>query len=199
MVLRPGASAPAGEFAALLFSGGVDVEPARFGQAIPEGVEETLTVDGVRDALEWDLLEGALERRIPVLGICRGSQLLNVYLGGTLHLDMGLSGVGAMSHRAPAITDLVHRVDVRGGRIAAIMPQPERVNSRHHQAVATPGRGLSVTAMSEDGVIEAIESEDGLVLGVQWHPEAILDKAASSRAVFADLVGRASAARVTDR
>jgi putative glutamine amidotransferase len=193
VVVRPGDRAAAGDFAALVLSGGPDVDPARFGQAVPDGVRETLTIDAARDELEWQLLAGALALRIPVLGICRGVQLLNVHLGGTLHLDLAHDGVGTMSHRVKPLTELVHRVDVRGLRLASMVPTGEMVNSSHHQAVATPGRGLTVTAVSEDGVIEGVDSADGRLVGVQWHPEALTETSASARALFADLVERAAA------
>jgi putative glutamine amidotransferase len=195
VVLRPGANAVADGLAGLVLAGGVDVAPERFGQPVPDGVGETLTIEPERDELEWALLDDALGRRLPVLAICRGIQLVNVHRGGTLHLDMAHDGVGTMSHRAPAITDLVHRVDVGGGRLATLMPASAIVNSRHHQAVATPGRGLAITAMSEDGVIEGLESDDGLIMGVQWHPEAILDRSPGARELFADLVARAATRR----
>jgi putative glutamine amidotransferase len=194
VVLRPGTLAGFAEIAGLVLAGGVDVEPSRFGQVATAAEAPTLTIDAARDELEWKLLEASLRRGLPVLGICRGIQLLNVYLGGTLHLDLPSDGFTSVAHRAPRIGDIAHRVHVLGGRIEGLMGDDRSVNSRHHQAVGQPGRGLTVTALSaEDGIIEAVEGADGQLVGVQWHPEAIYDRSQAARAVFADLVSRAEA------
>lgn len=149
--------------------GGRTVDPRRYGQA--PGPWQT-PIDPVRDAYEIALVEAALGLGRPVLAICRGLQLLNVALGGTLrqHLapDVGEAHffVGyPRSHRH-------HQVDiVEGSRLSAVLGRSVLVNSYHHQSIDRPGQGLDVVAEARDGVVEAVESGNRPVLGVQWHPE----------------------------
>jgi putative glutamine amidotransferase len=191
VVFRPGSTRRSGDVAGLVLAGGVDVEPSRFGQSASDAVAATMKIDAARDELEWSLLESALSRGLPVLGICRGIQLLNVYLGGTLHLDLPSDGYTAVGHRSRPIGELSHEIRLLGGRLEGLVGDDRTVNSRHHQAIDQPGRGLTVTAISpEDGVVEAVESADGQLIGVQWHPEAIYDRSPAARAVFADLIAR---------
>ncbi len=118
-----------------------------------------------RDAWELALIEAALAARLPLLGICRGMQLLNVALGGTLvqHLDGHAEAVGAFGE---------HTVKpVPGTRYAAAVPEETTVPTYHHQAVDLLGEGLVASAYAADGTVEAVELPEGWVLGVQWHPE----------------------------
>lgn len=157
--------------AGLLLTGGPDMEPGRYGATPPEGI--SLTSDPARDALDLELLARAEAGDWPVLGVCYGCQVLNVFLGGTLVLD--LDRAGKPGHR---ITDpkefLAHTVarSPRSRRLAGL-PDELWVNSRHHQAVDRVAPGLEVVATAPDGVIEAVEAveADRFVLGVQWHPE----------------------------
>ena len=153
------------EYSGLLLPGGVDVNPSRYGkERIPQE-----TVDNDLDALQFETLDKFLAAGIPVLGICRGHQLLNVAFGGTLiqHLP------GAEKHMSlPTKEDNVHRVLARQGTFAARIYGAEcTVNSSHHQGIERPGKGLSVAMVSEDGVIEALEHDSLPVWSVQWHPE----------------------------
>lgn len=156
----------------LLLTGGSDVNPARYGQAVngSEGIDDD------RDALEADLLAQALAADLPVLAICRGAQFLNIAHGGTLIQHLRSSDVHEQrskewqAGRHPA----AHRVEVAdGSRLADIFGAGGHdVNSRHHQAAGRVGEGLVVSAISADGVIEALERPDRrFVVGVQWHPE----------------------------
>jgi putative glutamine amidotransferase len=151
----------------LLLAGGADVGPGRYGQQPHPRTEDRPD----RDAGELTLLTAALAADLPVLGVCRGMQLLAVAYGGTL--DQHLPDVlGSEAHRpAPAVYG-THPVRFAPGSLAArTMAGIEQVNSYHHQAVATPGR-LAVTGWAADGVIEAVEDPGRpFVLGVQWHPE----------------------------
>jgi putative glutamine amidotransferase len=165
--LRPASAA----FDGLLLAGGPDVEPWRVGADPEAGVE--LRLDRARDALDSELLERAARHGSPVLGICYGCQILAASAGGTVVQD--LVRAGRSGHSVPGPDDrVVHEVVVSPN--ARFLPAADRrvaVNSRHHQAVAEPGEGLSVVARADDGVVEAIEAEKGdrFVLGVQWHPE----------------------------
>ncbi|MBM9467955.1 gamma-glutamyl-gamma-aminobutyrate hydrolase family protein [Nakamurella leprariae] len=154
---------------ALVLTGGDDVEPSRYGSTI--GPRST-AVDPDRDAFEIALFEAVLRAGKPILGICRGSQLINVALGGTLVSDLPL-GEGA-SHASYAFPRAHRRHAVRfevGSRAHEMYGDLTSVNSFHHQAVDRVGSGLTVTGRAEDGVVEAIEMHDAPVLGVQWHPE----------------------------
>ncbi|MEV4542512.1 gamma-glutamyl-gamma-aminobutyrate hydrolase family protein [Micromonospora echinaurantiaca] len=151
----------------LVLAGGADVDPGRYGQ-LP--APRTESRPG-RDAGELALLDGALAAGLPVLGVCRGMQLLVVACGGTLHQHLP-DLVGHEGHRpAPGVYG-GHGVRFTPGSLAArVMAGVDRVDSYHHQAVADPGR-LAVTGWSDDGVVEAVEDpERPFVLGVQWHPE----------------------------
>ena len=148
----------------LVIAGGPDVEPSRYGA---ERSPRTGPPAPERDAWELALIDAALAAGVPVLGICRGMQLLNVALGGTLvqHLDGHAEEVGVFGG---------HRVKPEPGTLyARIVPEETSVPTYHHQAVERLGSGLVPSARAEDGTVEAIElpSGDGWVLGVQWHPE----------------------------
>jgi putative glutamine amidotransferase len=153
----------------LLVSGGGDVDPAAYGA---EAVPEVYGVDPARDAWELALVRHA---RVPVLGVCRGAQVLNVAAGGTLVLH--LPEVSDPGHRARERRgEIVHAVEITdGSRLHAITCATNiGVNTLHHQAVDRVGDGYVVTARAPDGVVEAIEPDDERpVLGVQWHPELL--------------------------
>jgi putative glutamine amidotransferase len=173
---------------ALIFSGGADLDPELYGQ---EPHPQTLGVRGERDSAELALLTAALERDMPVLAICRGSQVLNVARGGDLvqHLP---DVVGDEKHKHTPGTFADHDVTVEGGtRLASLLGDRSPVKSHHHQGFGRLGDGLQVTAHAEDGTIEAVEATDRrFALGVLWHPEAgegmklfeaLVDEAASYR------------------
>jgi putative glutamine amidotransferase len=160
----------------LLLPGGPDVEPAQYGE---QPHPKLSAVDPARDATELPLARWAVEDDMPVFAICRGHQLLNVALGGTLVQDMAaVLGDGLLApHARPAFTDrtaLTHRVIVAdNSRLANLLDtQATDVNSLHHQAVARLAPGLVPVAHTTDGVVEASEMPDKtFVLSVQWHPE----------------------------
>ncbi|MGP0032306.1 MAG: gamma-glutamyl-gamma-aminobutyrate hydrolase family protein [Acidimicrobiales bacterium] len=153
----------------LVLTGGGDVDPTLYGQAADASVGG---VDPVRDESERALLAAALAVDLPVLAVCRGCQILNVELGGTLHQHLP-DVVGHEGHRrAPSVFDDVEVTTVPGTRTAAVFGANPTVLCSHHQSIEAPGRGLVVTARSADGVIEAVEVPgSSFVLGVQWHPE----------------------------
>ncbi|MFJ3902641.1 gamma-glutamyl-gamma-aminobutyrate hydrolase family protein [Streptomyces sp. NPDC090025] len=147
---------------ALVVAGGADVEPVRYG-AEPD--PRTGPPARARDSWELALIDAALAAGIPLLGICRGMQLLNVALGGTLvqHLDGHTEAVGVMGR---------HPVSpVPGTRYAELVPEPTSVPTYHHQCVDMLGKDLVASAHATDGTVEAVELPGGWVLGVQWHPE----------------------------
>lgn len=152
----------------LLIAGGPDVDPVRYGA---ERDPRTGPPAAERDAWELALIGAALEARVPLLGVCRGMQLLNVALGGTLvqHVDGHAGAPGVFGRHAVA--------PVPGTRYAELVPEVTSVPSFHHQAVDRLGTGLVVAARAvSDGTVEAVERPGPeLVLGVQWHPEMATD------------------------
>ena len=153
----------------LVLPGGPDPHPRSWG----EPVHPTTVIDEPRDELEYALLHGCLERGIPVLGVCRGLQVVNVALGGTLVQDLPR---GPIDHRGPEDrTLLAHDLRVSPGtRIATVYgPGPVRVNTAHHQAIGVLGEGLQASGWAEDGCVEAVEwaDDERWVLAVQYHPE----------------------------
>jgi putative glutamine amidotransferase len=171
----------------LLLTGGEDVDPARYG-ALPSPALGT--VSRARDILEFALLREARARDLPVLAICRGIQVVNVALGGTLWQDLPSERPGAVAHDVTGDrTARTHRINVAAAsRLhAALGASSCAVNSRHHQAVRDLAPGLAATAWSEDGLIEGVEAEGGAwLVGVQWHPEdlADADQAAPDHGIF---------------
>jgi putative glutamine amidotransferase len=156
---------------ALIFSGGSDLDPSHYGQ---EPHDETLGIVPHRDEAELGLLRGALERDMPVLAICRGSQVLNVARGGDLiqHLP---EVVGHHDHKHdPAGAFADHDVEVVAGtHVERLLGNRAPVKSHHHQGFGRIGEGLRVAAHAHDGTVEAVEDPDRpFVVGVLWHPEA---------------------------
>lgn len=162
----------------LLLPGGGDIEPGRYGQT---PIEKCGKPELLRDETEWKMLTAFLPTVKPILGICRGTQMLNVFLGGTLHQD--IPDHSAFKNRATG----THNVTlVSGSKLAAILKQTSVfVNSMHHQATDTPAPGFSVIARSADGTIEAQELEGHpFCIGVQWHPEHLSKTRADQQAIF---------------
>lgn len=157
---------------ALVLTGGADIDPARYGH------ENTASaVEPTRDAVEFTLYETALADGIPVLGICRGFQLINVHAGGTLHQDVPEHA----RYDLPPST-VVHTLAIPPGSVTHdLFGDSHRVNSLHHQTADRIGAGLRVTARADDGTPEAIEVEGARVLAVQWHPEMMHHDDASFR------------------
>lgn len=148
----------------LILCGGGDVHPKYFGEDI-DGSKE---IDPDRDEAEFALIRTFLEAGKPILGICRGHQLLNIYFGGSLHQDLSC----AAAHSSGSDYDLVHTVTAaEGSLLGGMYGSRFTVNSYHHQGIKAVGQGLKVTLTSEEGVIEGIEHESLPVFGVQWHPE----------------------------
>jgi putative glutamine amidotransferase len=179
--------------------GGADIDPATYGADPHPLCDKT---DRERDRVEVALAHWALEDEKPVLGVCRGMQLINVAAGGSLYQDIAEELPGALKHdyfpfRGQSFSRdyLAHEVRVTGGtRLAHLMGAGAlKVNSMHHQGVKTLGHGLLPTAVAPDGLIEAIEGDrDGYLVAVQWHPEALTDNDERTRALFADFIEAAA-------
>ena len=180
----------------LVLTGGGDVDPARFGEP-PHPTVSDVSAD--RDALELDLVRRAVEEGLPLLAICRGIQVLNVALGGTLWQDVPSQVPGAVVHQQTAPRhEPTHRVKLlgEGTRLHAASGSRElAVNSFHHQAVKRLGSGLREVAWSEgDDLIEGVElPEHPFAVGVQWHPEDLVEHDPAARGLFAAVVEAARA------
>jgi len=160
----------------IVFPGGADVAPEEYGE---QPIDNLNVVEAPRDRTELTLARWAYQDDLPTLGICRGQQVLNVALGGTLYQDLRHQGVTKIEHSdadGRARTALTHRVRLDpASRLAQLIDETSvEVNSLHHQAIKTIAPRLRVTGTSEDGVIEALESDDRrFLIAVQWHPEEI--------------------------
>jgi putative glutamine amidotransferase len=178
----------------LLLAGGVDVHPRHYGEAVHEKCGE---IDEARDAVELTLTRWALAEGLPILAICRGIQVLNVAAGGTLYQDIAAQMPDSLKHDYwPDYPRnlLPHQVTVNNdSHLAAILGGTQMaVNSLHHQAVKDLAPNFTVVARSPDGLIEAIEVNDHpFALGVQWHPEELLEDAPPMRRLFEEFVSAA--------
>ena len=171
-----------------LFVGGPDIEPWRYGQEV---LPECGPQNKERDAMEWKLLTAALKADKPVLGVCRGIQVLNVLLGGTLYQDIPSQYKTELCHSMPEppYNRNVHPLQVVEGTPLAALSPAEGVNSRHHQAVLDLAPGLEIMAYSSDGIIEAAwMPEKRFVWAVQWHPEAFWEEEGIHLELFRKLV-----------
>jgi putative glutamine amidotransferase len=169
----------------LLLPGGWDVDPSFYGEDRDKQVQET---DPELDATELRLFQQAREREIPVLGICRGQQLINVAMGGSLvqHIEDHDARAIGRKHLAHAVA-----VDPSSELGRATGNETIRVNSLHHQAVGKLASGLHPTARGEDGTVEGVETDDGLVVAVQCHPEELTAEFPWARSLFERFVARA--------
>ncbi|MEM9611567.1 MAG: gamma-glutamyl-gamma-aminobutyrate hydrolase family protein [Actinomycetota bacterium] len=150
----------------IILTGGADIAPDRYGG---ETHPDLISPELYRDELEFGLFEEALRRDLPVLGVCRGLQLINVAYGGTLHQHVPEH----LSFDQP-ITDPAHKVvTIEGSRLHELYGPTIEVNSLHHQTVDRVGDGVTVTARADDGTVEGLEVGDR-ILAVQWHPEMMV-------------------------
>ena len=174
---------------ALLLPGGVDIDPVFYGE---DPHPKLGTVQADMDEVAFKLLSLAFGCKMPVLGICRGQQVINVAKGGTLYQDIAATyeKESIMHQQTAERSRHAHSVTVKEGTLLhEILGSTEvRVNTFHHQSVKAVGHGMIVSAYAPDGIIEAIESTDGTVLGVQWHPENLIYKQAEMNRLFAYFV-----------
>lgn len=159
-------------FDGLLLTGGVDISPESYGEKAEKKEWEG---DPRRDRYEMGLFQEAQRREMPILGVCRGCQLINVAMGGSLYQDLSSKGSGGIQHRNQELYDsLTHQVSLKANSLLADLQGATvaRVNSVHHQGIKELGKGLIPIAQAPDGVIEGVEGvNSGFLLGVQWHPE----------------------------
>lgn len=170
-----------------LFSGGIDISPSFYGEAPHPLLGDTsLTLD----RCQIPLIRKVIAARKPFLAICRGNQLLNVACGGTLYQDVRLHGEVFKHIQSTDTGDFSHKVHIEpGSRLYSLLGDTAWTNSFHHQSVKELGRGLAVTAHTDDGIIEGIELTDyPFGLGIQWHPEAMFAVEDSMRPLFAGLI-----------
>jgi putative glutamine amidotransferase len=182
----------------LFLTGGVDVDPANYGETKQSFCGRT---DPARDAIELELIRWALADHKPILGVCRGIQVLNVACGGTLYQDVATQFQPAIKHdffpqQGNYTRDqLTHDVKLAPtSRLAkACGVERTQVNSMHHQGIKRLGRGLMACAHAPDGLVEGIEGTNGqYVLAVQWHPEELSDAQPSMRQLFESFVAAAT-------
>ena len=177
-------------FEGLVVVGGGDVDPARYGA---EARPEVAYVSAARDGFEIPLLRAAVEGGVPTLAICRGIQVLNVALGGTLHQHIS-DWEHLTAHRSPDGTDsALHDVRIEAGSRLRKAMGADRAEtfSHHHQALDRVADGLVPVAWADDGLLEAVEHEDGWVVGIQWHAEATAAADPVQQALFDAFVGEA--------
>lgn len=189
--LMPGDPLPDEPLQGLVIGGGDDIGAEIYGGSVLPDVR----IDPARDKMELSLLKAALPRQLPVLGICRGSQMINVALGGTLHTD-----IYEVYVQAPKMRTVLpkKRVSIEhGSRLDRILHcNPCQVNALHHQSVDRLGEGLTIAARDEVGIVQAIENETApFLVGVQWHPELLVWKKPQQRlfAALAQAAGNVAA------
>jgi len=180
---------------AILFTGGEDIDPQEYGETYHLRIGPT---SPDRDTFDLTLARMALERDMPILGICRGNQIINVAAGGTLYQDTTAQIKDALFHPVIGITPKwhpTHEVVFEPGSKIAKIYGTERLwtNGYHHQAVKDAGQGIKITGRTLDGAVEAVESEKHtFVVGVQWHPEMMLERHPEVLPLFKALVEAAT-------
>jgi putative glutamine amidotransferase len=185
----------------LFLTGGVDIDPAQYGEERHERCDRS---DSARDWTELNLIRWALADRLPILGVCRGIQALNVACGGSLYQDVTEQHTQAIKHDyfpSPATgftrDFLAHSVRIQpGSRLLQLLGSEQMaVNSMHHQGIKRLAPDLTATAFAPDGLIEAVERPDlPFVVGVQWHPEELVETQAPMRRLFVGFVTAAAQA-----
>lgn len=186
------------ELDGVFLPGGADIDPTSYGAERHPSCDRS---DPARDRVELELVRWAMKDRKPVLGVCRGLQIINLAAGGTLIQDFDALRPGSMKHDYFPFRDgftrehLAHPVRVaEGTRLRRLLGVPEiLVNSMHHQGIERLGDGLVASAFAPDGVIEGVETgDDFFLVGVQWHPEVLLEGDAKTRRLFEEFIAAAS-------
>lgn len=176
----------------LLFTGGGDILPSFYGE---KTIKEVNSISIERDACEKELFTCAFKIDMPILGICRGIQVINAFSGGTLYQNISSQKDGAMNHNNSGMPrdDIHHSVSIEKGSMLYSIFKSESidVNSFHHQAVREAAANFKITALSPDGIIEGIECTDRtFIMGVQWHPEELWIKYPEFLGIFKALINQ---------
>lgn len=174
----------------IIFTGGPDVDPTFMGE---EPIPELGTTNRKRDVSEISLVKKAVAKHIPILGICRGAQVINVALGGSVYQDLATQydEPTLLMHHQKAAGDIpVHHVQVTDSFLQKSVGDEAFVNSRHHQAIKEPASSVRIVATAPDGVIEGIENDDASIQAVQWHPENLWEEYPEELQLFKDFVDR---------
>jgi putative glutamine amidotransferase len=178
-------------FHGLLLTGGVDISPESYGE---KPLHEDWEGDIERDRYEIGLIREAIRLGLPILGVCRGCQLINVALEGDLYQDLDTDIPQGLKHRDQEVYDqLLHPIELESRSLLGELGglgggSSVEVNSIHHQAIKNVGVGLRVVARAPDGVVEAVEVDRGFLLGVQWHPEWLPQEHPLGRKVFKSFI-----------
>lgn len=188
----------------VLLTGGDDIQPHLYDKNMPPDLASKVgELEPERDTWEQLLVEEAFEQRKPLLGICRGHQMINVALGGTLIVDIPTQVPAALQHKQmDRKSDPVHEISIKPGSLFARLTGTEKisVNSTHHQAIGRIAEALHVTATSSDGIVEVAELKDEsrlpFFLSVQFHPERLLDRYKAFLKIFESFVTAADRSRV---
>lgn len=174
----------------IIFTGGIDVSPLTYNE---NPLKEINLISSIRDKYEMGLFKRAYERKLPILGICRGLQITNVVLGGSLYQDINVQVPGVLGHQPKGISndEFYHSINIKKDTRLYNIFETEKifVNSLHHQSIKELGKGLIISALSEDGIIEAIEStDDRFLMGVQFHPEDFVKRYPEFLNIFKELI-----------
>lgn len=176
----------------VILSGGVDLHPSYYGEEVTSLCE---AFDVLRDCYEWHLLDGIKQTKKPVLGICRGAQILNVYFGGTLYQDLSMKKDSYVMHRQLGSRGYgCHQITVaKNSFLVDIYHSGDLVNSYHHQAIKQLAPSFKTAALSLDGVVEAFENDAEKIYAVQFHPELMILHDAKARRLFQWFIERIDA------
>lgn len=179
-----------------LFCGGDDISPRLFGEDL---LTDRGRTDMRMDCFHLDFMKYVLSASLPILAVCRGMQVLNIALGGTIYQDISLRNGVSQNHmqRSENRGDVCHRVAcAKGSMLYNICGSFLETNSFHHQCIKTVGKGLTVSAVAADGIVEAIEdSSRSFLVGLQWHPECMYESSPPMRELFAKFTDRAAHAK----
>ena len=180
-------------FDALIIPGGPDADPTFYGEEPSRHIGST---NYKRDVFEAEIFKAFYKAGKPIFGICRGCQFINILMGGSVYQDLAADNPDSYIRHSQGADGSypTHHVEIaKGSSLYKSLGATAYVNSRHHQGIKKVGEGLTVTAKAADGVVEAIETADGQIVAVQWHPENMWQEHAEMRRLFEDFIGRVAA------